>query len=172
MTSRTFTSYEAVERVLAQIPDEARDELVLGDETCPSGTRRWTITIADKHGALLTQADDADGTIALRKHAASRRWEVETGGVAWNGVTLPTDRERRSALVQALQTAQAGITPFPVTFGLGDTKLALTEPQLVSAVGAIAAHVQGAFNTWGVMLDGIAAGTIVSTAQIDAAFGL
>jgi len=167
-TKRAFTTFEAAERVLATVTDEAaRDTLALGQE----GTK-YVIEIDEAYGAYLTEADDADGTGLLKSYAANVRWRVETGGVAWNGVTLPTDRERRSALVQALQTAQAGLLPFPVTFGLGDINLSLTEPQLTAAVGAIAAHVQGAFNTWGQCLDGIAAGTIVSTAQIDAAFGL
>lgn len=165
MTTRAFTTYEAAERVLAQIPDEARDTLALSEEK-----GKWSVTIADQFGAYLTNADDADGTGVLKTYATARRYDVEVAGVTWNGVALPTDREKRAALVQALQTAQAGLIPFPVTFGLGTTKLSLTEPQLTAAVAAIAAHVQGAFDKWGAAIDGIAAGTIITTAQIDALF--
>lgn len=166
MTTRAFNTFEAAERVLAQIPDNgARDGLSLGEDE-----GKWTVTIADQYGDYLLNADDADGTGVLKTYAAAKRWDLEVGGVVWNGITLPTDRERRSALVQALQMAQSGVLPFPVTFGLGDAKLSLTEPQLTAAVAAIAAHVQGAFNTWGAVIDGIAAGTIISTAAIDAAF--
>jgi hypothetical protein len=58
--------------------------------------------IADK-----AEADAAAARAALKAQAATRRWDIETGGITRNGAAIATDQVSQSKIGGALQLVQA-----------------------------------------------------------------
>jgi len=78
---------------------------------------------------------------------ASARWQVETGGMDFNGYSVPTDRETSSivtsAYVKAKEDSNYSISNFKVAPG---TYIALAAQDIIDYGLALEAHVQGAFD--------------------------
>lgn len=102
----------------------------------------------------------------LRAYAADKRWRVETGGVPFSGLRLPTD-DRAKTLIMGAAGAMTDAATAP--FVVGSTVVTLTGAQFKAAHQSIVAHVQACFATQVAVLAAIDAGTITTTAQIDAA---
>lgn len=105
-------------------------------------------------------------TIDLRAYAAEKRWKIEVGGVPFGGLRLPSD-DRAKTLIMGAAGAMSDAATAP--FVLGSTVVTLTGAQFKAAHAAIVAHVQACFATQVAVLAAIDAGTIATTAQIDAA---
>jgi hypothetical protein len=111
-----------------------------------------------------------DAKEQLIAYARDRRWQCEVAGTAVGGVPVRTDRETRSALLEA----QAAIaldpgwsTPWELANGATFLVNANTLPPIIAAV---AAHRRSAFETYDTVKAAIEAGTITTRAAIDAAF--
>lgn len=106
----------------------------------------------------------------LRAYAAAKRYQVETGGTVVDGVAIATDRQSQSMLSSALaylQQQPEGVVRWKTPSGVFvDLDLAA----LTAAAMGVAAHVQRCFAREAEAVAGIAAGTISTTAEIDAAF--
>ena len=83
-------------------------------------------------------------------------------------MTLPTSREARTAMDQALAKLRDGTLTAPINFVLGGQALSVDEPALAAMVAAIAKHVQASYDVQAQALADIAAGTITTEAEIDA----
>jgi hypothetical protein len=107
----------------------------------------------------------------LTAYAASKRYDKEIGGTTISGVAYPTDRDTQSKLASAVLFAQltpAAVFQWKVADGTFVTLTGLE--QIVAVASAIGAFVQGCFALEATTVTAIKAGTITTTAQVDAAF--
>ena len=104
-------------------------------------------------------------------YAAARRWRAEVGGCVVDGHQVATDRESQSKLLAEFVAIGGGVRADPSPWKFADGEFAsLTNAQMAAVCMGVRAHVAGAFATEGQVLAQITAGTITTTAQIDAAF--
>ena len=106
--------------------------------------------------------------IDLQGYAAAKRYAVETGGVTVGGVPIPSDRDTQAKLTAAFLLAQVNPqATFQWKAGAGFVTLdAASVGQIAVAIGEF---VQAAYATESQVAAAIIAGTITTTAQIDAA---
>lgn len=121
---------------------------------------------------FIRQASAAE----LTAYAADKRWRVETGGIVRNGASLPTTREGRSALKDARDMLrdgelldQGGNVMATMDVTINGVSQNVSEAVATAMLQQIAQHVQRAFAVEALVLAEIQAGTITTTAQIDAA---
>lgn len=101
----------------------------------------------------------------LKSYAAQKRWQVEIGGVPFNGAIAPTD-DRAKAL---LTGAAASMTATETTkVKLGGAFVDMTGTQIKALRDAVVDHVQAAFQAEAEVAAAIDAGTITTTAEVDA----
>lgn len=107
---------------------------------------------------------------SLKAYAAAKRFAVETGGIV-SGAFGPilTDRATQSMLARTIQSIDLGIISPPIKFKGPAGFVMLDRAALVGISTEVAAHIQAAFDTEGDVVAEIEAGTITTTAQIDAA---
>jgi len=122
--------------------------------------------VLQESGALAPPAAPA---VDLTAYAADARWRKETGGIEVAGVTVATDRGSQAMVAGA----HAYVTQAPeatIRFK-ALTGFATLDAEAVTAVAlAVGAHVQACFAIEADVLEAIEAGTITTTAAIDAAF--
>ena len=124
--------------------------------------------IASAFQALV--ADPAPGAKArLTAYAAARRYAVETGGCAWSGHTVQTDRESQSKLIAEFVAIGASLRTDPSPWKMADGFASLTNAQMLAVIAAARAHIAAAFAAEAAAVASITAGTITTTAEIDAA---
>lgn len=93
----------------------------------------------------------------LIERLKQKRWEVETAGVtveiAGEPVPVSTNRgDDRTALHMEFSRLSAGIRPDGATFNFGDAlPRAVSNADMMAAIGAALAHVQAAFDRQGVV---------------------
>ena len=104
----------------------------------------------------------------LVAHAADKRWSVETGGVTIAGSRIDTSRDSQSMI--------AGVYAYITTSGAASVSFKAAsgwvtmDAAMVKAVAlAVGAHVQAAFAVEQAVDAQIDAGTVTTTAGIDAA---
>ena len=146
-------------------------ETFIADDTKPT---RWP---ADESGAQTNAAlqwvfDNAAVPIFvdLRAYAASVRYTKETGGITVDGVKLATDRESQALITGAWATAQINPQVTIQWKGSDGTFTALNAATIIAVASAVTAHVQACFAAEQQVDAAITAGTITTTAEVDAAF--
>lgn len=107
----------------------------------------------------------------LIAYAAQRRYEVEIGGMDFEGTRVATDQNSQTKVLGARIAAVADPSFATPWFGEDGSSVALDAAALVALSNAMLAHVQGSFVTRETVNTQIAAGTITTLAEIDAAFG-
>ncbi|NEI71316.1 DUF4376 domain-containing protein [Rhizobium lusitanum] len=105
--------------------------------------------------------------VDLYAYAASKRYAVETGGIVINGMSVMTDRGSQSLITGAYNYVQAN-PEVTVKFKTAAGFVELTAAQMTAIANAVGAHVQAAFAAEGEVNSRIVAGTITTTAEIDA----
>jgi Domain of unknown function (DUF4376) len=120
--------------------------------------------VVDANAALL---------IDLRKHLADKRWRVQTGGIivtlGGNSLTVRTDDRTRAEVAQAREDAGYG-AGWSTDWKLANGAFITLDAVAISAIAvAISAHVRACFSIERTLDAQIAAGSITTTAQIDAA---
>lgn len=137
--------------------EEVRDE----DGTLTGLAVSPAVDLAGYDAALATTRRNR-----LAVYAADKRWRVETGGIVVGGIAVPTDDRAKVLLMGAASTmADTDTAPYVS----GTQSVTLTGVQFKALYAALTAHVQAAFATQTAVLAAIAAGTVTTTAQIDAA---
>lgn len=104
----------------------------------------------------------------LLAYAAEKRWKAETAGIAFGGVPVATDDRSKMLIIgaRAKADADAGFsTRWKTSGGFVD----LDAATMISISDAVFAHVDACFAAEDVIAAGIEAGTITTTAEIDAA---
>jgi hypothetical protein len=107
----------------------------------------------------------------LLAYASNRRWQKEIGGITSQAFgQLFTDRETRGIIGQTIQSIDLGIVQAPINFKTPSGFHSLDRASFVAISREIAGHVQASFDLEETVLSQIDAGTITTTAQIDATF--
>lgn len=124
--------------------------------------------VADLQAHVEALRNPPTPAMTLPEYAAKARWEKEVGGIMVSGIPVPTDDRAKLLILGAAQTLEdADEAPFiagGVNYGM------LTGAQFRGLSQAIVAHVQATFATLATVLAGIAAETITTRAEVDAAF--
>lgn len=108
--------------------------------------------------------------VDLYAYARQKRYEVETGGVMFNGVLIRTDPDSQARITGAYTLLQADPTLTEVDWEAQPQQWVTVDADTMKAIGiAVGRHVQACFSTLRAVQAAIAAGTITTTAEIDAA---
>lgn len=140
---------------------------------------------AEEHTALLVEQSagrqivaDAEGyPVAIDPSApdlmgylATRRWEAEIGGTAWNGWHLATDERSQGKYLAELAAVNEGLRqdgqPWKFPHGFEN----LTNAQIKEMAAKARDHVLACFVLEAELAGKIADGRIATPAEIDAAF--
>lgn len=132
----------------------------------------------NRHRQMIAAWEAQDNTIApheapavdLAAYTAARRWQKEVGGISVAGVAVATDDRSKMMIMGARLKAAAdpGFSTGWKIAGGGFVRLGAAE--LIAISDAVLAHVDACFAIEAALLSAIAAGTITTTAGIDAAF--
>lgn len=121
-------------------------------------------------GAAFAPPSSVAPAADLKAYAAARRWAKESGGIVLNGAEIATDDTAQRKISELRRRAEAGEIPLPFGFkavsGWIDADLAT----IVAIDQAVAAHVQAGYAKNREVDAAIAAGTITTFAEVDAAF--
>jgi hypothetical protein len=125
--------------------------------------------IANTDGTYVFYVPPAPTPAQLQAYAANVRFVKETAGIIVNGVAVATDRGSQ-ALINGAYNFVTINPSATVNFKGSAGFVQLNATQVTAIAVAVATHVQACFAEEAVLDTGIAAGTINSTAQIDAGF--
>ena len=107
----------------------------------------------------------------LKAHAAMRRWEKEQGGITLPGnVMVATDTPAQVKIAELRRRVASGEVAVPFSFKSASGWVDLNEATIIAVDQAVAAHIQSCYATEREISDAIDAGTVTTTAAIDAAF--
>ncbi|MGH6999055.1 MAG: DUF4376 domain-containing protein [Phenylobacterium sp.] len=112
----------------------------------------------------------APAPVNLVAYATDLRWRVETGGIVFAGVPIATDDRSKVMIVGARVAAVADPDWSTVWHGADGQTYPVDAAAMVSISDAVQAHVNSGFATFATVKAAIEAGTISTTAQIDAEF--
>lgn len=115
-----------------------------------------------------TASPPAPPPVDLAAYAANKRWQVETGGITVNGATIDTSRDSQSMITGAYTYSQAHPEQ-TILFKAASGWVTLDAPTMAAIATAVGAHVQACFAAEAAVQAAISAGTITTTAEIDAA---
>ena len=126
---------------------------------------------------IVLSQDEVDaraevGKIGLLPYVAQLRWKKEISGAAWNGRQIDTDRESGQPKLLgefvAIFTGQR-VDPSPWKFADG-VWLMLSNSDMGAVCLAARQYIASVYEIEAQITAAIAAGTITTTAEIDAAF--
>jgi hypothetical protein len=110
--------------------------------------------------------------VDLVAYAADARWRKEVGGITIAGVPVATDDRSKLMITGARVAAMADSGWSTVWHGSDGLTYPVDAAAMVVISDAVQAHVNAGFATFATVKAAIAADTITTTAEIDAAFGL
>lgn len=136
--------------------------------------RRQVVTLVDMTPEEVA-AFEAERSPDLVAYAAAKRWAKASGGITvplpgGGTLALPSDDVAYGRLKGAAQDLAAGIITEPITIVIGATVVQATQALAQSLYAAISQHWQACYTIQGQVVAAIQAGTITTTAQIDAMF--
>lgn len=109
--------------------------------------------------------------VDLVAYAAAARWRRETGGTTWSGWPVHSDDRSQAKIVAELAAIDRGERSDPDGWKFADGVFRLVSNADFAALAvAVRDHVRACFSAEAAVLAGIAAGTITTMAEIDAAF--
>lgn len=108
--------------------------------------------------------------IDLVAYAADARWRKETGGIVVNGIAVATDDRSKQMIIGARVAADADPDWTSQWVGANGVIYPINAAAIVAISNAIQEHVNACFATFVSVKSEIDAGTITTTAEIDAAF--
>jgi hypothetical protein len=122
------------------------------------------------NGATFVQPAAGQYTKAqLTGYAASKRYDVEVGGMTITGIPIATDRQSQAMINGAFNLASQNAA-LALQFKTESGFVSLTAAQIIGIAVAVATHVQNCFAKEAEVGAAIAAGSISDLAAIDAAF--
>ncbi|MBX9873344.1 MAG: DUF4376 domain-containing protein [Beijerinckiaceae bacterium] len=108
--------------------------------------------------------------VDLVAYAADRRWQNEVGGIVVADVPVATDDRSKLMITGARVAAMADPGWSTVWHGADGNTYPVDVAAMVLISDAVQAHVNAGFATFATVKAAIEAGTITTTAEIDAAF--
>ena len=125
------------------------------------GNSEYAAILADG----VTIAPYVPPPVDLVAYSTDKRWRVETGGISFNGILVPTDDRAKLLLLGAATNMAPGSSAPLIVAGVNYGTL--TDVQFKAINAAVIAHVQATFSVLASVLAAITAGTITTTQQID-----
>ncbi len=113
--------------------------------------------------ALLTPAELAD-------YARDKRWRVEIAGIEAGGAQIATDDRSKTMILGARLAAQADPDWTTIWQSADGAAYPVDAAAIIAISDAVQAHVNATFVALAAVLAGITAGTVTTTAEVDAAF--
>jgi hypothetical protein len=165
-------SDEAAVRALV-VPDGSSGPLLYMD------TGRECIHTDAEAAAIRAEwaANTPSASAVLKNYAAAARYAKEISGIAvsvggTSGIPMSTSRGNDRLVLTATMVAMgAGLRSNSATFKFADgVSRVVSNADMTTAVEAVFAHIQTAFDIEAATVASINAGTITTTAAIDAAF--
>lgn len=104
----------------------------------------------------------------LKAYAASKRWEIETGGITVAGAAIQTDRASQAMITGAFAYAQPNPTA-SIAYKAAGGFVMLAAAEVEAIANAVGAHVQACFAAEAAIVGAIEAGAITTFAAIDGA---
>lgn len=129
------------------------------------------LSFPDDLAAAVEAADPDSWKARLEAYAADLRWRREVGGINVGGVSVSTDDRAKLMITGARVAAAADPSWSTVWYGADGATYPLDAAAMIAISDAVQAHVNASFSSFATIKAGIGAGTITSTAEIDAAFG-
>jgi hypothetical protein len=108
----------------------------------------------------------------LIAYAADLRWRREIGGITVAGVPLATDDRAKLMITGARVAAMADPSWSTVWHGSDSQVYPVDAAAMITISDAVQAHVNAGFATFAAVKNAIEAGTIKTTAAIDASFSV
>ncbi len=152
-------SFQTVPEGAVEISDEQWQELLNNQ-----GQRYWTGSEVAVYLPPIVPPTTAD----LLAYAADKRWQVETGGITVAGAEIDTNRDSQAMITGAYAYSQAHPEE-PIKFKAASGWVTLDAATMAAIATAVGAHVQESFAVEEAVDAAIAAGTITTFEEIDAA---
>lgn len=139
-------------------------------DSIPAGKRSTGILEWDGSAVRYKLENIPTPTIAeLCSYAADKRWQVEQGGMIWNGWPVATDDRSQGKINSEVLAVQIGERADGEQWKFADGVFRpLTNEQLVDMGRAARAHVSNSFVSEGALVAAIFSGGITSFEEIDA----
>lgn len=168
MPAMNVTAQQAV-NIAAAISAAARSSMVyVAAEDQDNGVLEYPEAFAGE-----IEAADRDAPKAgLLAYAADFRWRLEIGGIVVAGVSVATDDRAKVMITGARVAAMADPDWSTIWHGADGGSYPVNASAMVAISDAVQAHVNSGFATFASVKAQIGAGTITTTAEIDAAFAL
>lgn len=161
MHSVTFATADDLGRAAANLAAIDRNELI----AVPAAEGGFDVSGPEDIIAALVGAPSKERLLA---YAADKRWQVETGGIAVAGAAIDTSRDSQAMITGAYAYSQAHPEE-PIKFKAASGWVTLDAATIAAIATAVGAHVQASFAVEESVDAAIAAGTIISFAEIDVA---
>jgi len=164
---------------LADIPEADRANWRSCFEVRPTidpATRSWsgpTLTVngdGSQVNLVWTATDPAPAWVQLklRTLAADVRYQKEIAGLVLpSGLKIATDRDSQAKIQQALDILEKGWVP-SLDWKTSSGWVTLDLDTMTGIAQAVMAHVQGCFSAEKALLEAIAAGTVTTSADVNA----
>jgi len=127
-------------------------------------------TLTAAQAATLAQVVASHQTINLVDYASAARYAKEVGGITIAGVPVATDDRSKLMIIGARVAADADPTWATEWQGADGGSYPINAAAMIAISNAVQAHVAACFATFASVKAAIAAGTVTTTAAIDAAF--
>lgn len=119
--------------------------------------------------AAMASADPVEqARAALIAYAADKRWQIEVGGISIGGIDVATDDRSKTMIMGARIKADSN-PAFSTRWKTQAGFAVLTAGEIIAISDAVLAHVDACFTAEATVLAAIEAGTITTSAEIDAA---
>jgi hypothetical protein len=125
--------------------------------------------IVDVDGSIAPYVQPAPTKAALTTYAANARFIKETSGIIVAGAAIATDRDSQ-AMINGAQAYVTAASVASIAYKTSSGWATLTAAEVLATAVAVGAHVQACFVAESTLDAAITAGTITTTAAIDAAF--
>jgi hypothetical protein len=176
------------EGVVSYVEMSSSDEAATRSQVVPDGSSGPLLYMDTGRECVHTDAEAAairaewaantpSAASVLKNYAATTRYAKETAGVTVTiggvaGIPMSTARGNdREVLTATMVAIHAGLRSNTATFKFADgVSRVVSNADMTAAIGAAFAHVQAAFDVESTVVAAIGAGTVTTSAQIDAQF--
>lgn len=134
--------------------------------------------MANRHRQMIAEWEAEGNTIPaydipetdLYTYAAQKRWEIETGGITLNGMSVFTDDRSKSLILGARLAAESDSEFTTEWKGVDGTFVTIDAPTIIAVSNAILEHVRKCFATEAGIIADIESGAITTIEEINNAF--
>lgn len=162
----TADTSEAAADLVTRLHDMGYNDAFYTDHP---GTEAMAYVTADVANKTVSYNSSQHAIDVLLPKIAAYRYEIETGGITVDGVSVQTDRETQSKIMAARIKAQEDST-YSTKWKTPDGFVTLDASQILTIADAVHNHVQAAFETEATVEDEIKNGTLTTINDVKTRF--